>query len=300
MKKKLLSYRLLILCAFLYLLACSKNKPIEEELPERVNIDSVLLEQPSSIIPSSGSSNTQCPNGPKYKDSLIYNESKLGKDYIVKPINEPGPGTYYSWPLGLALDPLNGSINVTKSETGLRYMIGFVKIGTKDTCLQTIVLSGASYIDSIHVLSKNQTLARPYFDANTQTSSICVVAADEDDDDDDDGNDKCEFTSSNTKVKVRSISGILDLKRTLENGAFGSTKPKNGTAIKVSVYYKLNDQSSKALQKMDVQMVYYDKRSQVPQSVVDYVQQKRWEIMNKKLISVKGNPRPPLIVITRS
>ncbi|MBC7829780.1 MAG: hypothetical protein H7122_18695 [Chitinophagaceae bacterium] len=299
MKKKVLSRNALIFLALVYLFACSKNGQTEEVFPEKVNIDSILRqESPAGILPE-GSSNMQCPNGPKYKDSLIYNESKSGKDHIVKPLNDPGAGKYYSWPQGLVLDSLSGSINVTKSETGLRYIVAFVKIGTKDTCLQTLILSGASYVDSIHILGKNQTTAQPYFDANLQTSSICIANPDEDDDDDDDGNDKCEFSTSNKKVKIKSISGTIDLKKTLENEAFGRN-PVNGTAIRVSVYYKLNDKSSKALQKMDVQMVYYEKKSQVPQAVVDYVQQKRSNIINQQLISVKGNPRPPLIVITRS
>lgn len=297
MKKKLFSRFTLVFCTFFYLLACSKSK-IEEEFPKRINIDSLLQKEMPNTIPS-GSTSTQCPNGPKYKDSLIYNESTSGKDFIIKPLNDPGVGKYCSWPQGLSLDSLNGSINVSKSETGLRYMIGFVKTGTRDTCLQTLILSGASYIDSIYVLSKNQTLANAYFDANVQTSSVCTLNPGDDDDDDDDGNDKCEFKTSNKKVKIKSITGTIDLKKSVENGAFGR-KPVNGTAIQVSVYYKLNDKSNKAPGKMDVRLVYYESRSQVPQSVVDYVEQRREDVMNEALMLSRGNPRPPLIVITRS
>lgn len=174
-----------------------------------------------------------------------------------------------------------------------------MKSGAKDTCIQTIVLAGVSYVDSIHTLSKNQTVAHPYLNADVQTSSICIVAPDEDDDDDDDGNDKCEFKSSSPKVKVKTITGAIDLKRTVENGAFGSN-PANGKTIKVSISYKLNDKSNKASQKMDVNLVYYERRSDIPQTLVDYVQQKRQDILKKELISTKGNPRPPLIIITRS
>lgn len=299
MKKKLINYYLFSFLAVLYLLSCSKTTPFEEAIPQEIDIDSLMKKEFENSAITLPTLRTDCPEGPKYKDTLIYNESKNGKDFIVKPINNPGLGKYYSWPQGMSLDSLTGSINVSQSETGLMYRIGFVRTGSRDTCIQTLRLAGASYIDSIYNLSKNQTLAIPYFDANPQIKSICTVSPDDDDDDDHDGNGYCEFSSSNTKVKVKSISGTIDLKQTLAYGAFGSN-PVNGKAIKVSVYYKLNDKSNKTLQQMDVQIVYYETRSKIPQSVIDYVSQKRSDIMSQNLITPMGNPRPPLIIITRS
>ena len=298
MKKQLLSRYALIFCTFLYLLACSKTNQLEDVFPEQINFDSLLHNQHLVKTPS-GVSNLQCDNGPRYSDSLIYNESGSGKDYIVKPTNNPGEGRYYSWPRGLILDSVNGAINVSKSESGLRYLLGFIKKGTNDTCFQTLILAGAAYVDSIYVLDKNQTLAKAYFDANAQSNSICVVAPGEDDDNGSNGNDNCKFQSSSKKVKVRNITGAIDLKKTLDNNAFGRN-PANGTAIKVTVSYQLKDKSNKSSQKLDVLMVYYESKSQIPQEVVDYIQQKRSAIFNQLVIGLKANPRPPLIVITRS
>lgn len=296
MKKQLFHYTILVSSISVFILACVKNKQVEEEVSQIV-VDSVLQTQVVAPVPVPAS--IHCTDGPEYKDSLIYRDSKSPENYIVKPVNNPGSGKYYSWPQGMVLDSITGSINVSKSETGLKYKIGFVKTGTKDTCVQIITLSGVSYLDSIYVLSKNQTLAHPYFDGNLQTASICIPNADDDDDDDDDGNDKCEFKSNMKKVKVRTITGIIDLKKTLENKAFGNN-PVNGQFIKAAIYYKLNDKSKKASQKVDVQLVYYNTKSDIPKDLVEYVQQKRSDVMMKSIISSKGNPRPPLIIITRS
>ena len=295
MKKKRLSSRLLFLVLFLYLLSCSKINQVDDQPDqqlEQLNIDSLLRLEPTNTISYLVNSSFNCPEGPQYKDTLIYSSSNSGNDYVVGPMNNPGAGKYYSWPDGMVLDSVTGAINVSRSETGLKYNIGFVRNGTKDTCLRTIVLAGASYVDSIYVLSKNQTLAYPYFNADLKMNSICS-------DNSGDDHDKCEFSVSNKKIKIGKVTGILDLKKSFDNGVFGSN-PVNGTTIKASIYYKLSDKSNKVLQQMDVQFVYYETRAEVPQVVVDYIQQKSNDITAQALIMAGGNPRPPLIVITRS
>jgi hypothetical protein len=47
-------------------------------------------------------------------------------------------------------------------------------------------------------------------------------------------------------------------------------------------------------------MVYYERKSEIPKAVLDYVTQRRNDIINQGYIVSIGNPRPPLIVITRS
>jgi hypothetical protein len=51
----------------------------------------------------------------------------MEQDYIITPVNSPGTGKYLAWPIGMKIDSTTGAINVSKSESGLRYMIGFVK-----------------------------------------------------------------------------------------------------------------------------------------------------------------------------
>ena len=100
--------------------------------------------------------NYLCSNSPDYGDSIVYLQPSKA-DYIVHPVNAValGKGTYFAWPLGLIIDSASGAINVSQSETGLRYIIGFVKTGTKDTCVKNLILAGVNYADSIYVIENN-------------------------------------------------------------------------------------------------------------------------------------------------
>ena len=102
---------------------------------------------------------TPCPNAPNYGDSIIYLQPVSGQ-YTVSPVNNSGvQGTYLSWPEGLDINKNSGVINVSKSETGVRYKIGFVKKNTTDTCISQLIIGGMTYLDSIYVMDKNDTLS---------------------------------------------------------------------------------------------------------------------------------------------
>ncbi|HUR10712.1 MAG TPA: hypothetical protein VM012_05055 [Flavitalea sp.] len=302
-----------IRCALITLLlgtalfiACNKKSEVEPVLP--VPVPPVFI----------------CPNAPSYGDSVLIGEYKNKKEFIVDVQNDPGAGIYYSWPLGLSIDKNTGAINVTKSESGIKYNIGFVKDRSKDTCRTNIIISGVNYVDSIYVLSRNDTLALPYFNAQPLLTAPCDAS------DDNDyprsgggrgkGNSKCEFdddedrndldndedenqppagqTANEQKVRVRTISGIINLKRTLEEGAFGHN-PKNGASTEVTLYYRLNDGSKKSLRKIRIKLMYYQKKTDVPKTMSAEISNKRKEFMQEMPMMAQALPRPPLIIITR-
>src|SRR5664279_1160019 len=103
-----------------------------------------------------------CSYAPDYGDSIIYPQTTTGSDYIVSPVNNPGPGTYMSWPDGLAINSSTGSIDVTQSDAGERFDIGFVKSGTTDTCISSLIIGGVSYMDSVYVFGNNESQVYPY------------------------------------------------------------------------------------------------------------------------------------------
>jgi len=319
MKKALIAYPIVMLCLLYNFAGCTKNKDefIETDLfaeaetfPVLVNIDSILRLETIAPIPFPKSGKYNCNIAKLYKEPVLYNNGS-DKDVIVKVDKAPPPGKFYAWPMGLAIDVNNGSINVSASQGGYKYTVGYVKNGTKDTCLQDIIIAGASYKDSIYILGNNDTLAFPYFNANAASVSVCDAS---DDDDYHDpirhGNDKCEFDGEDhhgkgghaaaKHVKVRTISGAINLKRTLEEGALGSADPVNGQGLVVPVYYQLQDQGNKAIQKINVQLIYYKSKSDIPAALRDYIIRKQTSINTFSLLSPYGNPRPPLIVITRS
>lgn len=238
---------------------------------------------------------TGCSYAPNYGDTIIYPQPTTGQDYIVSPINNPGPGKYLSWPIGMVIDSITGAINVTKSETGLKYAIGFVKEGTTDTCLNYLIIGGAAYMDSVYVLGDGQTQALPYFDANPNLLSVCAS-----------GNG-CSFdvtgSAASHKVIVNTITGVIDLQKTLNGGLLGGAfglLPINGSSITVPIYYRLNDPSNNALQHIDVQLVYYDKKSLINLTLLNTLLNRLNNLTSGNMISTYSDPRPPLIIITRS
>jgi hypothetical protein len=245
---------------------------------------------------------TSCPNAPEYGDSIIFLQPATGQ-YTVSPVNNSGiQGTYLSWPEGLDINKNTGVINVSKSETGVRYKIGFVKKNTTDTCISQLILGGMTYLDSIYVMDKNDTLARPIFNANPNSFPICDNSDDSDYPDNNGvGNNKCSFDddvpgskANDAKLRVRTISGIINLKKSLEDGLFGPN-PRNGESKKIKIDYKLNDNSQKAVQRITVEVVYYDKVSNIPTSLKNEISYKRTTMTSYQVVN--GKPRPPYLVI---
>jgi hypothetical protein len=266
------------------------------------NTDSVAVIDTTIDANALLATNRQCPNAPNYGDSIIYPQPQ-SNDYTVEPINNVGiKGTYLSWPEGLSINKNTGVINLSKSETGARYVIAFIKKGTTDTCVSQVILGGITYADSIYVISKNDTLAAPVFNANPSATPVCDVSDDSDyPDNNNNGNNKCSFDddipgqkANDQKLKVRTKSGIINLKRSVIEGIFGSN-PKNGDSKKIKIVYSLNDNSKKAKQKLSVQVIYYDKVSNIPAALKTEVIAKRKNLMEYHVVN--GRPRPPLLII---
>jgi hypothetical protein len=241
---------------------------------------------------------SSCSFAPIYGDTIIFPQPTAnGQDYIFNVVNSPGTGKYFAWPQGMVIDANTGAINLTKSETGLKYAIGFVKDGTTDTCLSTLVVGGAAYMDSIYVIADGQTTALPYYDANPTLAGVCAGGG-------------CTFdvngTAASQKVIVNKTTGVIDLEKTLNGsglsgvlgGAFGLL-PVNGSTVTTTIYYKLNDPSNRALQHIDVQLQYYDTRSSIGAGLLGNVLNKLNNLLSGNMISNYANPRPPLIMIVR-
>ena len=308
MKNKVYTSLSLLVAAVLVIFACSKSKITED-------VNSIPF--PSEIELNN------CMNAPDWGGTVICPQFRgPNNDHKIKPKNDPGPGLYYSWPQGLVLNETTGEINVTKSETGARYIIGFIRTGSTDTCLTEMVIAGVTYVDSVYVLSSNDTLALPHFNANPVPTSICDASDDTDYPGNGSpgggGNTKCEFDdgadddngngiadeppsgqrANDQNVRVRTISGIINLKKTLEEGAFGPN-PQNGDNKEVTIYYRLNDCSIKALQKIKGNLIYYEKKSDIPVQLMDEIRGRRTAFMQARIIDPNGKPRPPQIFVTR-
>lgn len=315
MKKKFNLISLMGLSTLLILAACRKTDSSDPNMnpgglrtaphdstynPPVVLIDTLSIGTPPSNTtppPQQPAAQNSCPSLPIYGDTIIYPQPTNGNsDYIVNPVNNPGPGKYLSWPQGMVLDSTTGAIDVTASETGLRYIIGFVASGTNDTCLSYLTIGGAAYADSVYVLSDGEDYAVPYFEANPNDLTLCQTS------------NACQFDVTGSAAKqhvvVNTSTGAINLAKTLNGtgllgGAFGIL-PVNGQTITTTIYYKISDDpSNNALQHISVQLVYYDQRSLINGGLLGLVVTKLDNLVSGNEISTTTNPRPPLVVIVR-
>lgn len=287
-----------LLLASLVLISCHKSTS-ENDGSTGIGSDPsgtpIRSDAPSpQSVPYPLTSQNACTIFPAYGDTILYPQTNGNVDYIVAPVNNPGTGKYVSWPMGLSINATTGAIDVTKSETGMRYAIGFIQSTTGDTCISNIVIAGSSYLDSVYVADNGATRAVPYFDASLSTASPCS------------GNG-CSFditgSAAAQKVIVQKFTGAIDLQKTLlgdgiHGGAFGWF-PYNGQTVTTTMYYRLNDPSNNALQQITIQLVYYDSKSSIPASLLTDFTDEYNNLISGKILSSTYNPRPPLVVIVR-
>ncbi|HVY75374.1 MAG TPA: hypothetical protein VG890_11125 [Puia sp.] len=302
MKKNLLAGALALLFVLLGVLACRKTvKPPETTTNPKPTVDSARAitdtaqAKDTLDIPYPETPSTNCAYSPDYGDSIVYPQPTNGSDYVIYPVNNGNvEGTYMSWPGGLVLNPHTGAIDLTKSETGARYDIGFVKEGTTDTCISQLIVAGAAYMDSVYVLALSDTSARPYFNADPTAPPICTGSS---------GGKGCEFDynnyAKNQGIEIDNHTGVIDLRKTMKNSLFGLL-PINGTTVNTTIYYKLDDNSNYAPQKISLKFMFYNKKSDIPPSLLASITNKLLNTLEDLLLSkAPASPRPPLIIITR-
>ena len=145
-----------------------------------------------------------------YGDSVLYQKDQ-SNDYVVTPTNNL-TGRYSSFPDGLVIDGNTGAINVTKSETGLKYMVAFIPTGSTDTAFEFVTLSGINYMDGFYVLTGNDSIAYPVYNAqpgtpipNLTNGSVFDVGS----------------NCNSQGCTVNTGNAAINLAQTVRNGVFG-------------------------------------------------------------------------------
>lgn len=247
-----------------------------------------------------------------YGDTLVF--IRPGQNYSIAPLNS-ATGKYSSTPDGLALNTDTGVIDVNASETGLKYKISFTPTGSTQVCETFLTIGGVNYLDGVFIINQNQLFVSPVYNGNPDLLLPCP---------DDDGtgsgsgdDNSCDFDAENPTGELLEdlgfeidSKGVIDLEETIDNGTFG-TIPVNGTILDVEMYYKINDESALALNKIPLRFFYYAKLSDVPKEVLDDIEEKR-NLINESTNDKNSNfrisntvrpprkPRPPYIVIVAS
>ena len=221
-----------------------------------------------------------------YGDSVIYMRASAG-DYIVYPATHK-EGEYSAFPEGIEIDSETGAINVSKSETGLRYLI--THRATDGTVTTTkVVLSGITYFDKFYRLSQD-SIAFPIYNASAGASLPVAGSVF------DDGGG-----ANSSGCDVKTVNGQINLAQTVRNGLFGAI-PANDDRKDIEIVYRLNDGSGKSVNKLKVRLYYYTSMATVAPDLLETLAERQ-----SAGVFLKGadgerflqaaRPRPPCVII---
>lgn len=268
--------------------------------------------------PDAGNPATQQQTGKlSYGDTLFYNH-QLTADKFAPVVSRPIETTVYkAIPGGLSIDSVTGRINISKSESGLRYKVFAVNQQGLAIDSVKLVISGIDYADGIYDLGATPDTydtAFPIYNARPELLLPCP-----DDDDDVEEDQRCEFDETDLdndgnddipgviqdKLLVNPKTGTIDLEASFRAGLFGSGTPANGTRKDLLMYYRLADASNKALQKIQLQIHYFRTVNDIPQQLLNELNNRRNQAaeVNGRLTgtmefqSYLKPKRPPILII---
>jgi hypothetical protein len=287
--------------------------------------------QPDNIItePEKNVSNdaTGSPKRLSYGDTVFFLKNQPG-DYTVLPVSKPNkPGYFKANPIGLSIDSLTGLINISKSETGVRYKVYYLSTTEERLDSVKIVISGIDYKDAIYEINSTPNTydtAFPIYNARPEIELPCGNVDLDDDGGLDDDDNLCEFDETDLnndgsddiagvnqdKLLVDTKRGTIDVEASFRAGIFGSSEPANGVTQDFTFYYRLNDASNKALNKIKVRIYHFKKRSDIPQWLLDEISNRQYlsNDINARLVNnstyfgarlgvTSKSNRPPIIII---
>lgn len=231
-----------------------------------------------------------------YGDSIFYVRNS---SYTINPVPTGRAGKFYAWPEGLELNNNTGAIEVNSSETGLRYKVMFVPDGTRDTISTKIVLSGVNYQDHYHVQTANDSLSRPFYNANF--SQFTLPAG-------------CSFDVGGSAradgLAIDPVTGVINVNQSIRNGFFGHIPARDGDKKELTVYYKIPDASGNATNKINVKLYFYNDISSVESDITQLLSDRTdmFFRMSQNIFEpplststahtlIASRPRPPCVII---
>lgn len=253
--------------------------------------ESVLNNENQIVANNANSTNTRL----LYADTIFYLKNQPG-NYIVTPVSIPqATGYFKANPVGLSLDSVTGKINVTLSETGMRYKVYYLDQNNQPLDSVKLVVSGIDYQDSIYRLQATANTYDTAFPIYNAKPGVALPCSDDDDDDDenqcifdetdldDDGNDDISGVNQE-KLLVDTKRGTIDAEASFHAGVFGSSDPANGVTKDFTFYYRITDASNRALNKITVRLYHYKRVADIPQWLLD-------EISSRKNTATQVNAR---------
>ena len=220
--------------------------------------------------------------------NVIFLKNTASGDVVIQPDHQlPAGGEFEGWPDGIEIDDNTGAINISDSETGLKYRVKYTA-PNGDTSVCMVLLSGITFTDKFYHLSQNDSVANPVYNANP-ANSVPLTGSNFDE-----GN-----VANSGGCSVQTFNGTINLAETVRNGIFGAV-PQNNERRDFEIKYRLNDESGKALNKLKVRLYYYDTMADVPQDLWDELndRQSQGVFLRSANAQQVAKPRPPCVIIT--
>lgn len=251
-----------------------------------------------------------------YGDTLFFNHNLPSDKFITVVASPSATVKYKAIPGGLILDSLTGRINLSKSESGIRYKVFAVNAAGIAIDSVKLVLSGIDYADGIYNINATPIAYDTAFPIYNARPGLALPCSDDDDDNDDstcvfdetdlddDGNNDIAGIIQD-KLLVNTKTGTLDLEASFRAGLFGSSQPANGTLKEFVMYYRLNDASNRALQKINLKIYYYQSETDIPLLLKNELNTRSNQLqnINARLINTaefstyERPKRPPILII---
>ena len=214
----------------------------------------------------------------KINDPVFY---KTGDDpLLVKPAIRPGIAGYFSaYPRGLDIDRNTGEIDINNSNTGIRYTIEFTPCGQEYVARTAIVICGIFYQGKISSISGEKMVASsPYYFGHGPNWDVPSEKTP-------DGKfgyipDGIRPTANLNGLVIDSATGIINLEKTITNGALGfregSKRPENGTSKEFKIYYQLNTAEQKGvINYTSLRIHYFNTKDDIPDELLVRIRQQK-------------------------
>ncbi|MES2730725.1 MAG: hypothetical protein V4714_03220 [Bacteroidota bacterium] len=215
------------------------------------------------------------PYKPDYGKPVAY----LGGDNKIRPINRPPcEGFFSAYPSSLAIDQYTGEIDLSKSNTGVRYTIVFTDCDKRESSAR-LIISGIDYDSRIFSLSstkQEEYIAKPFYNAHPKNweykGKFNIIPKEP------------KPTADLQGLVIDPDTGQVDLKATILNGALGfgdktnaqgQRLPANGASKEFKIYYELEDDSKNALNYTPFVIHFFNTREDIPKDLIDKVDHRR-------------------------
>jgi hypothetical protein len=262
-----------VLCCMAIVFSCSKRNDTD-------------------VVTTPGGGDTTVVPSFSYADSVFYLNGGQ-QHYTVSPV-QSRRGTYYGFPEGIDIDENTGTIDVSKSETGLKYLISFIPADNSDTLTTFVTISGINYLDGFYKLGTADSILQPIYNG---TPGVAIPGL----------NNGSLFDvgsgCNDQGCNVIPASAAINLAQTVRNGVFGET-PSNNDRHEFELVYHINDKSGQATNKLKVKLYYFETMADVTPEADSIISSRQGTILSGSIPAPTlalqrriSKPRPPCIFI---